>query len=389
MDNSGFGCSLVEPQYSISALGHLTGVKDYNIIWKLTGWEEKGELCGKVIAIESCKEHPENSKIINHKCTNPKCSFCYESWIGRQVKKSEERLLIAKSLYDDLDHKLGNIKHIIVSPPQTDAIKEMTKTSKDYKKLKKTCIDYLNRIGSKGGVLIFHRWRITKEYQIKFAKYKKGGGDGALWDWVRAEGLLNEAVYISPHFHTLQYGYLKDSDLAYQDFIFNNRTNRFDGWIYSNIEPDVEGGRDIKRTLAYQLNHCSLAYHNIYERRSIEVVTYYGMLSNNKIVKDEEKSYFEIDEPICKDCNEPIHKFVDKENDSIYLPDHVLENPETLFIFCNLYDCGEVKRKILIDVYEIKRGSWYYRWRKKKRKVKEDGTVIHDGMILENFIPTL
>lgn len=407
MDNLGYGASCIAPHVvhdphkndSISALEQskgisseikpvsYTGVIDIPSILRIPGWDEKGDLCGEVIAVETCPDHPENVKFISHRCFDPKCEFCYGSWIGREIKSANDRLLEAETLYAKQGFNLGNIKHITISPQQTDDVKEQIKTIEGIRKLRTDCKDYLIRLGSLGGLIIFHAWRVKKFYQRKFAIYKKRGGEGALWDWIRAKDLLNEAVYVSPHFHCLQYGYLKDSDLAQEDFLNNKRINRFNGWIYKNIEPDVEGGRDIKRTVAYQLNHSTLTYSNIYEKRPIHAVTWFGLLSYNKVGKDKEKSRVDYIYPECEICQKPIHKFVDKEHDDIYVPEHLRENPENLFIFCNLHDLGEVKRKMVICVFNIKRGSWYYRWRKKKRKVKEDGTVIHDGMVKVYFTP--
>lgn len=399
MDNLGLGCACnditeIAPQnneelYPASleqSKGISSETNDMYAILKFPGWGklEYGSLCGKVIAIETCENHPEESKFIVNRCFDPQCPFCYESWIGREIRTSKNILLEAKQLYSEKGLNLGEIKHIIVSPPQAPAI-EQIETIGGIRTLRADCREFLTKIGALGGLIVFHAYKVKEPFKKTFGIYKKDGGKGGLWDWIMANDLLNEAVYLAPHFHSLLYGFLKDSDLVVDDFYNNKRTNRFNGWIYKNKEPDVDGFRDIAATISYQLNHCTLVYKNIYEKRPVHALTWFGLLSYNKIgiIKETKKPIPVY--PVCKTCGEPIHKFVDKINDDIFVPEWLRDNPEYLFSFCYLHDLGEVKHEIIFAEYEIKRNSWYYRWKKKKRKVRKDGKVINNGMIKCHF----
>lgn len=400
MDNSGLGCACnditeIAPQIneelypaSLEQSKDISSeTNDMYAILKFPGWDELefGSLCGKIIAIETCEHHPEESKYITNRCFDPKCPICYISWIGREIKKSKNILLEAKQLYSEKGLNLGEIKHIIISPPQEQAI-ELIETIGGIRKLRTDCTDFLTKIGALGGLIVFHAYKVKEPFKKTFGIYKKDGGKGGLWDWIISNDLLDEAVYLAPHFHSLLYGFLKDSDLVMDDFYNNKRTNRFNGWIYKNKEPSGVDSRDIQATISYQLNHCTLVYKNIYEKRPVYAVTWFGLLSYNKIGIIKEKRQVITEYPVCKTCGKPIHQFVDKIQDNIFVPKWLRDNPENLFTFCYLHDLGEVKTKIIIDEYEIKRNSWYYRWKKKKRKVREDGKVINNGMVKCHFM---
>jgi hypothetical protein len=144
-------------------------------------------------------------------------------------------------------------------------------------KLRERCIKLVKKNGLKGGILIFHPFRKKHmdgsecdEYQCPY-----------LHKWV--EG---------PHFHVLGYGKLIESDRFYSD----------SGWVYKNMGYR----RSISWTVKYLLTHCGLGYYD--EDRRFHTVTWFGLISYNKVVIEREK--IEYKKVPCPECEKPLHEYL-------------------------------------------------------------------------------
>jgi len=255
-------------------------VQDNNdeLIWHLPGWGSPKDPsaglqddCGDYLKAVGCPGHGNETitgakhtrKVILKHCHNPACPVCYVPWAVREGNRAADRMRAAELLYRRNGDDLQDVRHFTFSPPQ-DISKILIKTKAGYKKLKDHAVKLVKKSGIKGGVIIFHSHRINKAKEL----------------------------YISPHFHVIGYGYIEGTKLFYKASA---------GWIYKNM-----GKRDsLSGTIIYALDHCGLSYEG--EHRIGHAITWFGLLSYNKIVKD---SIVIEDKSIpCTACTTALHEY--------------------------------------------------------------------------------
>ena len=239
--------------------------------WELPGHGEKSKYCGDIRSVLACpnpdhRHDPKNVKKICISCGKATCPICYEAWASKGAHVATDRIDKIEDLYSTIGMPLGDIRHIIFSPPQGEA-KELMKTKSGFKRLRKQALAVIKSAGVVGGLIVFHAER-----------HNRGG-------W-----------YSSPHFHVLGYGYLEDVRT------FHRRTG---GWVYKNA-----GKREsVYATIRYQLSHCGIAIDRNLRNsgRPFQVVNWFGALSYYYISKAETvKEAITID---CKVCGEPLHSY--------------------------------------------------------------------------------
>jgi hypothetical protein len=218
------------------------------------------EYCGSGFKAVSCPEHREKAEPIVNYCYNPLCPVCGDAWAAREAKRAAERLSAARGLYMAVGVDLGEIRHIVLSPPQGWAV-ELMKSKAGFEQLRREAYKVLRANGFYGGAVVFHPYRT------------KGG------------------IRLGPHFHILGYGYLKKAD------IFHEET----GWIYKN-----KGEREsVEGTISYLLSHAGLGFYA--EDQHFHSLTWFGYLSYNKLCKDVVERSEEI--PVCEICGAQKHLY--------------------------------------------------------------------------------
>ncbi|MCZ7401221.1 MAG: hypothetical protein O8C61_03265 [Candidatus Methanoperedens sp.] len=247
--------------------------------------EQTNDKCGEWTHPLSCPNHGQmtldglihDRYVATHSCHNPNCPVCYESWASRQAVNSSDRLIQAIGLYKHEGHQIGRVNHIVFSPPQ-DIAKELIRTPGGSRRLRTMAGEHAKKAGVRGGAMIFHPFRQNDPREDNFRPDLKP------YVW-----------YASPHFHVIGFGWLKKSNDFYDQT----------GWIYHNV-----GRREtIKGTIKYTLTHCGIA-------KGFQAVTYFGMISNNKIVID---SIQRVTEAIkCQACGEELHLYGMTEADEGY-----------------------------------------------------------------------
>lgn len=257
---------------------------DNHSIFSLPGQgEQTNDKCGQWTHPLRCPNHGQitldgkkhDSFVATHSCHNPECPVCYESWASRQAVTSSDRIIQAVGLYKHEGYVIGKINHIVFSPPQEQA-KELIRTAGGARTLRTMAKDMAKKAGVRGGAMIFHPFRQNDPRETNFNENMKP------YVW-----------YESPHFHVVGFGWLKKSDEFY------NET----GWLYKNV-----GRRQtIKGTIKYTLTHCGIA-------EGFQAITYFGMISNNKIVIDKIEKVTEAIK--CQACGEELHLFGMKENEN-------------------------------------------------------------------------
>jgi len=199
-------------------------------------------------------------EVLRYSCHEMSCPTCSDTWMSRTAERVSMRFNACLAL-NRVPRRY--VKHVTFSPPQEWAEDLLNSGVEGLKGLKSEFNKILKRSGAKGAVSIFHACR------------KERG------EWV-----------LSPHFHVLLVGYLKNSDDFY------NQT----GWVYKAI-PD-RGKRDVRATMFYQLSHV-FYYGDLATGERIgnyHAVSWHGDFSYNKIVLDVIQVKFESYHcPVCDD----------------------------------------------------------------------------------------
>ncbi|HEX3037301.1 MAG TPA: hypothetical protein VHT73_19630, partial [Thermodesulfobacteriota bacterium] len=161
----------------------------------------------------------------------------------------------------------------------------------DFNKTKKysRAIKYAKQIGISGGGVVFHAFRIKKEYQRPIQQAIKAAGKKmGSWEGVRENvlGLPSREDYLifSPHFHIVGYFRLKQKS---SDFYKET------GWTYKNISWSKGRGSEeqdgVFKIFAYILTHH-------YHESGKQAIHYFGSASKNKVSRETWK------EKKCKKC---------------------------------------------------------------------------------------
>ncbi|MBR4685489.1 MAG: hypothetical protein IKP04_03060 [Candidatus Methanomethylophilaceae archaeon] len=197
--------------------------------WAMPGHDrERPKRCGcgfirnrsGSLVYTACPGHPEHyCKGKRRHCWSMRCPECMNDTAIKRAIKVEKQLLAYKRILEKGGHRVGDIGHFVVSPPQ-EAMKCAMQTYEDYNAVCKWIEDDLQAIGAKAGVTFFHPWRMQDDA------------------WLR-----------SPHFHILEFGRL-DTKLFLETH---------PGWIIKKIHPK-EKIRSIRYTAAYLLTHTGQAY---------------------------------------------------------------------------------------------------------------------------------
>lgn len=286
--------------------------------WYLTGTLDSYARCGEFVRALSCEDFGKDNKkhdrfIETYSCHRPGCPTCYESWALREAEKATERLFEGQNLYR-IAHKRIELRHLVFSPPQNKhkAIKQMIEQGR-YNVLKHQFIELMVKAGVKGGLIVSHFWRNSQEKDDILSDNNNQDPFNApndKYDW-----------YFSPHFHIIGSGFLMDSD----EFFAKT------GWIYKNLGDR----RSLKDTIYYLLTHCA-------NHEKHHAVTWFGLFSYNKIVKDYEET-INVTVP-CSACGKELHE---------YEIDYSFEHVDTLTPFWDM-DKGIHYRKVKIKHYKLK-----------------------------------
>ena len=297
-DDNSPGCVSCNDGLSNStSQGDDSGIFQFNntISYVMPGQGANYDECGHVKFGVSCKVD-DYRKVVFHHCDRPECPVCNDGYAYRKAKDMADRLFEGNRLYYKHGYKMGYLKHFILSPPQQEAITKLS-TLNGYRALRTECKDLLLNNGVRGGIIVFHMYRMLPEIAVRLqgVGYGVKSGKGSLWDGVVADGLeLGSAykyVYLSPHFHVHAYGNLTYSPT------FKRDTN----WVYVNRKgrSTFEG---MVKSIKYTLQHASRVEE--YGVLKCQVASYFGLYSYRSLSKD----YIETKEITekCPHCGESL-----------------------------------------------------------------------------------
>jgi len=266
---------------------------DVDKIYDIPGVGESYEDCGRIFKIWLC-ENCGHKQPIKNSCDRAICPECWRTWATKEGKRVVERIKGFIKAYKDCKGKrIGNPKHIIFSPPQEEA-KELVSEEGGVDKLRKKAIAIIKGAGIRGGLVIFHPYRIKWEYLEALGAIGKERKVG-FWELVRQDALelgnWHEYVNLSPHFHVIGFGNLAKSNEVY------DKT----GWVYK-FKRHIDKEKDVFGLVFYLLSHTAI-------REGKRAETWFGSLSYNQLSKV--KRVVTYDPKICPVCGaEMVVEFV-------------------------------------------------------------------------------
>lgn len=213
----------------------------------LPGMGDRGKKCGEWYPREFCWECGE-PHVGQNRCMNRDCPECWRPWRQDRVFGITRRLSALRQAGDGIERRA---MHTVFSPPEGEitTLREASDGFRDAYALAK-------EKGVRGGVAVFHGFRVTDAAKAEWGQETNGGADGPkLWAWVREhERDWRELTYWSPHYHVL--GVCEDFE--------EDDPDAQDGWVARRIRSlnehrltDPDGYEDITGTAFYLLSHAS------------------------------------------------------------------------------------------------------------------------------------
>lgn len=254
--------------------------------------ERREPECGTFYKRLLCTNCGEEYQAIKRSCHNRRCSECWGDWLDRAVGRICERLLGYKEAVDawyeenGRGRRLGNPKHLILSPPPSEWD---IRSWEDVKRLRRKAKRLLRRLGVWGGVLIFHAYRIKPHLKELLKLLGR-----PYWELIREDvlrlGGWERYVYLSPHFHVVGYGAFPLRMKSSEFF------EKFGGWVYK-FKAHLSTEEDLERVVSYLLSHATFEGRN-------DCYTFFGNAAENCLVAEVVEKLEE--ELVCRKCNAPL-----------------------------------------------------------------------------------
>lgn len=247
----------------------------------IPGKGRPGENCGDWYPQEFCDECGE-LRFGESRCRTRGCPNCWMGWSRKRAEKIARRLGAARYAAEEgLDKRAI---HATVSPPEGEI-----RTLQDVSKGFRTAYQLGKEKGVRGGVVVFHGYRVKEKWRKIWAEETSEGEEGPnLWAWVREHEVeWGEMVYWSPHYHIL--GLCRDFEADHPD--------EQDGWVARRIRSlesfklhGIEGYEDMVGAAMYLLSHATFE-----KDTSKDCVRWFGELATTKFLPKEELSEGALD----------------------------------------------------------------------------------------------
>jgi hypothetical protein len=245
----------------------------HKLNWGLPGRYDKR--CGEVIGWVRCGCGVKPYTVY-HRSFICKCAWKY---IKEVAWETTDRLYASMQL---LGIPTKYLEHIVMSPPQAEYLSVEDKQG--YKNITKKVNRYLKMIGIRGGVVIFHPFRLKHL-------------DGSICDEKKACNKKHIEEF-SPHWHIIGFGKLRMKSNE-----FHSKTD----WVYKTIRyvSDVRGCRYVLR---YLMGHCGVLYNGNHQGN--KVIKWIGEISCKVIGKQTTRGV----DIICPKCNQKIEILDENQN---------------------------------------------------------------------------
>lgn len=235
----------------------------------IPGRGDPGSKCGDWAPREFCDECAE-IHMGQNRCERRECPDCEGLWIRDRAVGAVQRLAGAR--YAEAEGIDRRLVHAVMSPPEGD-VQTLQQVSDGFRDAYRLA----ERQGIRGGVAVFHGFRVLEEVQDEHEAADPGKG---LWDWIKHDRPENwrDLTYWSPHWHIL--GLCED--------MAENHPEEQDGWVAERIRglapfgglTDREGYRDMARVAYYVLSHATF-------EEGRDCVRWFGELATTNFQPDE------------------------------------------------------------------------------------------------------
>jgi hypothetical protein len=213
------------------------------------------------------------------RCEQRGCPNCWWKWSGNRTEKAVVRLGAARYAADEAMDK--RTVHTVASPPEGEI-----RTLVDVQQGFRDAYELAKERGVRGGVCIFHGFRVLDDVKQEF---RAEDPDGGIWAWIRERPeSWRSLTYWSPHYHIV--GLARDVEADTGD--------ESDVWRFRRI--DRQGGRsallpfklsdkagydEMAGLLRYLLSHMTFE-----SDTSKDSVRWFGSLSTAKFSPEKELS---------------------------------------------------------------------------------------------------
>lgn len=239
----------------------------------LPGQGDPGEHCGNWAMRKVCDNCGEPVPV-ESRCGKRECPECSNVWATDRAVGVATRLGAARYAADAGIEKRA--VHAVISPPEGE-----TRTLNDVYSGFRDAYDLAREKGVRGGVAIFHGYRVLGDVKDEF---RAEDPDMGIWKWiieVRPEN-WRDLSYWSPHWHVL--GLCVDFEA--------NDPDAQDGWVAENIRSlesfkisEMDGFEDMVGVTRYLLSHATFETGS-----SRDCVRWFGDLATTKFRPEEELS---------------------------------------------------------------------------------------------------
>ena len=284
----------------------------------IPGKGKSGEQCGEYVPVEFCEVCGE-PHFGEHRCERRTCPDCWIDWRQKRTVNITKRLAAAR--YAAASGPRKRAVHAVLSPPEGEI-----NTLEDVKQGYRRAYRLAEEKGVRGGVVIFHGWRVVDSAKKQWRKETNGGEDGPkLWAWVREQPRMwRSLVEWSPHYHVIGLS---------EDFEADN-PNAQSGWIARRLRTldsfylnQKDGYEDMARTAAYLLSHAGFETDS-----NSDCVRWFGSLATTKFSPEDAEAYSRIEEM--------AEEVVLGESDESEPGDKECENCGAEGHMCSIFDAG-------------------------------------------------
>lgn len=305
----------------------------------LPGSGELLEDCGEEIPALFCRDCGTPYEI-GRTCRRSRCPRCWQSWAFNRAKSLASKVeALGRHLYTQ--ENKTNIKqhHVTVSLRDSTRFNSQDPLGRGFEVVK----SLLATVDVETGVVVYHPYRIAKEYRGDVLGHESGDGDltwkdvlekveGDSWTW---DAVRDEFLVYAPHFHVICLSEFVDctgvGDLEDETGVVIHRitTKRDDG-----NKKSIAGIEELGKVTAYSLSHAGIAPENDGERHRAAVRPF-GRVANFEAwgsTDDPGTPIYDTDKALRKvapkvlgiefpeaECTEHVHER-DDEDDNPPLP---------------------------------------------------------------------
>lgn len=239
----------------------------------IPGMGERGMNCGEWYPAEFCEScgtvHPGTSR-----CQQRGCPDCWATWTGNRAEAIVRRVTAYRFAQPPGVERRA--VHAVASPPPG----EVTSLT-DVARYRRKAQERLKDAGVRGGVMVFHGFRIKEEVKEAFRELEEAEAvDCGIWQYVRENGRdWRSQTYWSPHYHVI--GVAPEFE-----------PEEGDDWVVRRLSTaapletlrDGEAYRSVAHMSRYILSHAT------FETDGMRAVSWFGAVHSTQFDPEEELS---------------------------------------------------------------------------------------------------